>query len=268
MQSLAQTNTDYAVVDKCGHYTVDWQQDSTAAVQYVYQHVGAKLLIRRYSRKEWDDRGNVETIEPQYALEDIGMHPKLGGKIGIRLIDLLDGLFGATLDTGMPHYGRAHAKRMAYLAMYLAEIENLSPRDVFLLILGSYILDFHRQNVNDPATINMAHFSSFVDAGTIINPGRLQQVLAKLIACVWSRTRWQEKDTVLLLQVVSGTETMGWASLLHQRLQDVQTLDEIRFGVTADLRRLHTQTALQLLYISKQELDLIPDRKKFALHAC
>jgi hypothetical protein len=253
MKHLASINGYFAVVDNFGTFVVDWQQDPRLAVEYLYTHPAGKLLICQ-GVQFLDEQTPITTIEPQLTLEDIGLHPSNLGALGIRLIDSMDRLFSQYLDSGSVHYGSAHARRMAYLSIYFAETAPLGIRDMLALIMAAYITDMGR--IKENAGHGMKNFGWYLGGVS-----RVHNVLSAIVASIDASYVWQLRDTNLLETMLEVEHPTGCAGQLAAYLDDMVNLDLVRFDTPVNLRKLHSKATARLIYISREELVLISDKK-------
>lgn len=250
-------NVYYAVVDENGDYRLDWTPASAPVVRYLYHHHDAKLLICHESPDDQNDCSIVATIAPQLTLEDIGLAPPQSGTAGSYLIATLDALFGPRLDRGDPRYGAAHAKRLAYLSLYLAAQKNLPARDTMLLLLAAYCHDFGHDHDDWRGGDGLRRFTRYLGGHKPLDPDLLQATFSAILTRVGQP--WSRRDTSLLIHVVADARTTGWTRRLQGWAADLRQLDSLRFGRPAALAQLHDHDAMRLLYASRQELLLIPE---------
>lgn len=242
---MAQPDIYYAIVSLFGNYLHDWTADSAQVVCYLYQHADAKLLICHESPGDQTDCSIVATIEPQLTLETISRTPQPGG----RLIDTLDTLLAAQLDRGAPHYGAAHAKRLAYLSLSLAALKHLAPRDTNLLLLAAYGHDFGRDRADFNGGDGLMRFNRYLEGRSLVDRTRLHATFAAMLASVGQP--WSLADTELLMHVLADPHVTGWAKRLQDWAADLRQLDQLRFGQPVDLKAMHDHNAMRLLYASQ-----------------
>lgn len=247
----------YALVDRNGNYLIDWQAGQAAVRNYLYHHLDAGLLICRDSPTDQDDCSLIATVPPQLALDQVGSLTNAQSSAVSCLIETLDALCGPVLNRGRYHYGAAHAMRLAYLSLYFAQLEKLSSRDTALLILSAYLHDFGWDHVGLTGSDGLIRFNHFIGAHGIIEPARLHATIAAVMAHAGSR--WSRSDSDLLIQVLTAASKPGKVRRLQTRASDLRQLDQLRFGNPVDITNLQTQSAMRLLYLSQQELKLIPD---------
>lgn len=247
----------YALVDRNGNYLIDWQAGQAAVRNYLYRHLDARLLICRDSPTAQEDCSLIATVPPQLALDQVGSLGNAQSSAAIFLIETLDALCGPVLNRGRYHYGTAHAKRLAYLSLYFAQLAELSSRDTALLILTAYLHDLGWDHADFTSSDGLIRFNRFIGGRDTIEPARLHATIAAVVAHAgW---RWTRSDSDLLMQVLTAAKKLGKARRLHTWASDLRQLDQLRFGIPVDLTQLHTQSAMRLLYLSQQELILIPD---------
>lgn len=247
----------YALVDRIGNYLIDWQADQAAVRNYLYHHLDVRLLICRDSPTDQDDCSLIATVPPQLALDQVGSLANAQSNAASCLIETFDALCGPILSGGRDHYGAAHAKRLAYLSLYFAQLEKLPSRETALLILSAYLHDFGWDHAGFTGSDGLIRFNRFIGGRDIIEPARLHATIAAVMAHVgW---RWAHSDSDLLIQVLTAANQPGKVRRLQTWTSDLRQLEQLRLGIPVDFTTLHTQSTMRLLYLSQQELELIPD---------
>ena len=249
----------YAVVNLNGDFLLNWQTDSAPIVRYLYQHPQAKLLICHESPDNQDDCSIVATIEPQLTVEDIGLAPSSLGASGSRLIATLDATLGQALDADVDNFGSAHAKRLAYLSLYYAQLKSLSRRDTIIMILSAYLHDFGADRDGQDGGYGLSRFNRYLDGHGIVDPELIHAKLTMILKR--AHLPWSSTDSQQLMYILADSRVTGWTRHLQDWTHDIRLLDQLRFGRSVVLTQLHDYDAMRLLFISQQELNLIPDSK-------
>lgn len=249
----------YAIVAPNDDVRLDWTPCSAFVATYLYHHHTVKLLISRQTPGEQTDDHLLTTIESQVTLENTGLAPYHRHAAGSRLIATLEALLSEPLAQGADHYQATHAKRLAYLSLYLADLKDLPPRDTNLLLLTAYLHDFKHHQVDSNGRDGLRRFNRFLAGQGSGNQQTLDATLTAILANAGQA--WRRQDTNLLIHVLAATRLTPHERQLHAWAADIRRLDTLRFGHPVDLATLHDRDAMRLLYASHQEYQLIPDPK-------
>ena len=249
----------YAVIATNGDFRLDWTLCSPPVAAYLYHHHSVKLLISHQAPGNQTDDCLLTTIEPQVTLENTGLSPSHRHTSEGRLIAILAALLSAPLAQGAVHYQAAHAKRLAYLSLYLADLKDLPPRDTNLLLLTAYLHDFKYNQVGFSGSDGLRCFNRFLAGHGSGTQRPLNGTLTAILANAGQA--WSSQDTNRLVHVLTATRLTARERHLRAWAADIRRLDTLRFGHPVDLATLHDHDALRLLYASHQEYELIPDHK-------